>query len=180
MHRRVYLALLVAIVTTGYGVMGTSAQDIDPATHPIVGSWMWQIPGSDVGRSVVSVHAGGTTLSANPVTSVGPDEQVSFVSAAGGSWEPTGPRTAHFTSVSFFSDAKGTYTGTLTFDGSDTVSEDGMTAFEEPGATVTIRDAHGNITAEFPGGGSTVTGVRIGVGAPRFPETSPAAPSSAP
>ncbi len=55
-----------------------------------------------------------------------------------------------------------------------------MTAFEEPGATVTIRDAQDNITAVLPGGGAAVTCVRIGVGAPGFPDVSPAAASAAP
>ncbi len=180
MHRRFQLALLSAVAIVGFGVVGTSAQDIDMATHPIVGSWMWQVPGSSFGRSVVIVHADGTTLGTGPLTSVGPDGLVGLTSPSVGTWEPTGPQTAHFTSVFFLSDLDGTYTGSITFDGSDTVNADGMTAFEEPGATVTIRDAQDNITASFPGGGAAVTGVRIGVGAPGFPEVSPAAPSATP
>jgi hypothetical protein len=179
MHRRFYLVLAVAFATIGFGVMGTSAQVIDMATHPYVGSWMCQIPGSSFGRGTISVHADGTTLGTGPLTSVGPDGKVALTSPSVGTWEPTGPRTAHGTSVFYFSDLAGAYTGSLTFDGSNTVNADGMTTFEEPGATVTIRDAQDNITAVLPGGGAVVGCVRIGVGAPGFPAAS-AAPGTSP
>jgi len=179
MFRRLFTMLVATVAIISTGAVGASAQGTDPATHPIVGSWMWQVPGSSFGRSVLSVHADGTTMGVGPLTSVGPDGKVGLTSPSVGSWEPTGPRTAHFTSVFYLSDLDGAYIGSITFDGSDTVAADGMTAFEEPGATVTIRDAQDHITAVLPGGGAAVTGVRIAVGAPGFPDASPAA-SAAP
>ncbi len=174
MLRRTSLALMVATMAIGSGGLATSAQSIDMATHPYVGSWMCQIPGSSFGRGTISVHADGTTLGTGPLTSVGPDGKVALTSPSVGTWQPTGPRTAHGTSVFYFSDLAGAYTGSLTFDGSDTVNADGMSTYEEPGATVTIRDAQDNITAVMPGGGAVVGCVRIGVGAPGFPDMSPA------
>ena len=138
MLRRTSLALMVATMAIGSGGLATSAQSIDMATHPYVGSWMCQIPGSSFGRGTISVHADGTTLGTGPLTSVGPDGKVALTSPSVGTWQPTGPRTAHGTSVFYFSDLAGAYTGSLTFDGSDTVNADGMSTYEEPGATVTI------------------------------------------
>jgi hypothetical protein len=127
---------------------------------------------------VCTDHPDGTYICTGPITSVGQDGRVVFTSPLIGTWEPTGPRTIHSTGVAFFSDADGNSTGSITFDGSGTVSADGMTSFEEPGAIITIRDAQGNIIAWFPGVGPVNTSVRMGVGAPGFPQASRGASST--
>jgi len=57
------------------------------------------------------------------------------------------------------------------------VSEDGLTLLDDQlQGTITLRDAAGAIVQEFPAAGDPpVTGVRMGVGAPGFPEAAPGA-----
>lgn len=102
---------------------------------------------------------------------------MTFVGPQVGTWEPTGPRSIHFTGVQLHSDANGTFTGTVTIDGYPEVSEDGQTLLDDQSqVVVTIRDAAGRILQEMPGaGGPPVTGMRMGVGMPGFVMGAPAA-----
>jgi len=116
----------------------------------------------------------GTVLLMLPLTQV--DRQgVVFNSAAVGTWEPDSDRRGHFTAVQVLSDSAGTFLGTTTIDGYPEVSEDGQT-FVDDGSKVivTIRDATGAIVNQImPTGqpaGRPVTGMRMGVGVPGFPE----------
>jgi hypothetical protein len=153
-----------------------SAQTATPdalAGHPIVGVWNVTTP---AGPSLAVFFADGTNIQGLPATQAGPSG-VTLVGPQVGTWEPTGPRTIHFTGVQLHSDANGVFTGTVTIDGYPEVSEDGQTLLDDQSqVVVTIRDAAGAILQEIPGAGAPpVMGVRMGVGSPGFPEISGAA-----
>ncbi len=146
-----------------------AAQETPPgalARHPIVGVWNVTTP---AGPSLAVFFADGTNIQGLPATQTGPSG-VTFVGPQVGTWEPTGPRTIHFTGVQLHSDAAGVFTGTVTIDGYPEVSEDGQTLVDDQSrVTITIRDAAGAIVQEIPGvGAPPVTGVRMGVGSPGF------------
>jgi hypothetical protein len=149
-----------------------SAQDAasEMANHPIVGAWLPITPG---GPSPALFFPDGTFLITPQVAQAGPNG-VTFVTSNPGVWEPVGERGAHFTVVQIHSDATGTFTGTVTIDGYPVVSEDGTTLLDDQSqGTITIRDVTGAIVQEIPTAGTPpVTGNRMGVGAPGFPEAS--------
>jgi hypothetical protein len=151
-----------------------AAQDATPdamANHPIVGAWMVTTP---IGPSLAVFFADGINIQGLQASQAGP-LGVTFVGPQVGVWEPTGPRSVHFTGVQWHSDATGTLVGTVTIDGYPTVSEDGQTLLDDnPESGPTIRDAAGTIL-DVLRGGPPVTAVRMGVGAPGFPEASPEA-----
>jgi hypothetical protein len=112
-----------------------------------------------------------------PAASAGP-QGVTFTGAQVGTWAPIDERAIHFTGVQLHTDASGAFTGTVTIDGHPRVSEDGQTLIDDsPETTVTIRDAAHNIVTVLTGAdlGPPATGVRMGVGAPGFPEGTPSA-----
>jgi len=150
-----------------------AAQEATPeamATHPILGAWMVATP---AGPSMAVFFADGINIQGLPASQTAPFG-VSFVSPQVGTWEPTGPRSVHFTGVQFHSDANGALVGTITIDGYPTVSEDGQTLLDDnPESGPTIRDATGNVI-DVLRGGPPVTAVRMGVGSPGFPEGTPA------
>ncbi len=167
------VAVAVGLVGVGQGGLATSAQeDADArAGHPIVGVWNVKAPG---GPALAVFFADGTNIQAVAATQAGPGG-VTFVSTEVGTWEPTGPRSVHFTSVQLLSDANGAFVGTVTIDAYPTVSEDGQTLLDDdPRSGPTIRDAAGTVVDVITGG-PPATGVRMGVGAPGFPAASPAA-----
>ena len=142
------------------------------AAHPIVGVWMVNTPRFGLAPSIF--FPDGTVVVARPATQAGP-QGVAFVSSEVGTWEPVSARGVHFTSVGLRSDANGTYTGSVTIDGHPTVSEDGQTFVDDsPDSGPTIRDAAGTVVAA-PRGQPPVTGIRMGVGSPGFPEGTPTA-----
>jgi hypothetical protein len=151
-----------------------AAQDATPdamANHPIVGAWMVTTP---AGPSLAVFFADGINIQGLPATQASP-LGVTFVGPQVGTWEPTGPRSVHFTGVQWHSDATGTLVATVTIDGYPTVSADGQTLLDDnPESGPTIRDAAGTIL-DVLRGGPPVTGVRMGVGSPGFPEATPAA-----
>jgi hypothetical protein len=137
------------------------------ANHPIVGVWMVTTP---IGPSLAVFSADGINIQCVTTTQPGPNG-VEFVSAQAGLWEPDGERRVHFTGVQFHTDAEGAYLGTVTIDGHPRVSDDGQTIIDDaPETTVTIRDAT-NTIVDVISGGPPATGVRMGVGAPGFPES---------
>jgi hypothetical protein len=117
-----------------------------------------------------------------PATSNGPMGVV-FVSTEVGTWEAIDDHAVHFTAVQLLTDATGTLVGSLTFDGYPVVSDDGKTQLDDnTKGSVTVRDATGAIVNVIRGG-PPITVVRMGVGAPGFPEASAqpgASPSTAP
>lgn len=160
----------------GLTALGVSTQEEDGALagHPMVGSWLVTTPG---GPALALFAADGSVVQGVQPTQVGVmgvGDDVTFVSAEIGTWESTGARSAHFTALQTLSDAAGTYLGTVTIDGYPVVSADGQTLLDDGSqAVVTVRDAAGAIVSILGQGDESlppVTGIRMGVGAPGFPE----------
>jgi hypothetical protein len=150
----------------------TSAQGATPSgltSHPIVGTWNVMTPG---GPSLPVFSADGTATFANPRTAADPDHGVVYQSGSVGAWESTGPRSVHFTATLVVTDANGGLVGYVTNDAYPVVSEDGQSLLDDQSqGKVTIRDAAGAIVQEFATAGAPpVTGRRVGVGSPGFPE----------
>jgi hypothetical protein len=155
----------------------TAAQDATPdalASHPIVGSWNAMTPG---GPSLAVFSADGTATFANPPTTADPDLGVVYQSGSVGVWEPTGPRSIHFTATLVVTDANGVFIGYVTNDAYPEVSADGQSLLDDQSqGKVTIRDAAGVIVQEFAAAGAPpVTGHRVSVGSPGFWEGTPTA-----
>jgi hypothetical protein len=150
----------------------TAAQEATPdamAAHPMVGTWMAETPG---GLALSTFAADGSVVMALQPTTTGP-QGTAFVSSAVGTWEPVSARGIHFTVVQILSDANGKFIGTVTVDGYPVASEDGQTLLDTgtPGS-VTIRDAAHQVV-QVVTNPPPVTGVRMRVGAPGFPEGTP-------
>ena len=159
-----------------------SAQDTTPdelANHPMVGAWLVAGPR---GPSMTIVHPNGTWQDAGLAAGPGPTG-TTFNSTAIGTWEPYGDRGIHFTAVVTQTDAAGVFVGSATIDGHPTASEDGTTFSDnDPETTLTIRDAKHTVVQVIAGWKDDPTlpprtGVRMGVGAPGFPEAA-ATPTS--
>ena len=142
------------------------------ANHPIVGVWLVAAP---TGPALAVFAADGTNVQGVPTAQAGP-QGVTFTGAQVGTWEPTGPRRVRFTGVQLLTDARGAFVGSVTIDGHPVVSEDGRTLVDDaPETTITVRDAAHNVVdviKPYPGA-PPATGVRMGVGAPGFPEGTP-------
>jgi hypothetical protein len=158
---------LTGALTIGRSTVAQAATPDAMAHHPIVGVWNVMTPG---GPSLAVFFANGANIQGLPATQMGP-QGVTFVGPQVGTWEPTGPRSIHFTGVQLHSDANGDFTGTVTIDAYPEVSEDGQTLHDDLSqGMVTIRNASGVILEEMPSaGGPPVTGIRMGVGLPGFP-----------
>ena len=146
-----------------------TAQEATPsalASHPMVGAWMATTP-SGLAPGIFSPD--GTVVVVVPATGTSP-LGTTYVSTAVGTWQPVSARGIHFTVVQLHSDANGNYVGSITTDGHPVVSEDGQRLVDDsPESGPTIRDAQGTVL-DVLRGGPPVTGVRMGVGAPGFPE----------
>ena len=170
--RRTALAGLGA-TGAGFAIASRPAVAQDAATemanHPIVGAWNAMTPGGPV---INFFFPNGFALMCPQVTQAGPNG-VTFVASQPGVWEPVSERGIHFTGIQLHSDADGAYVMSVTIDGYPEVSEDGATIVDDQSrAVVTIRDAGGAILQEIPGAGAPpVTGVRMSVGSPGFPES---------
>lgn len=172
-----------SVAGLGQAVLPAAAQAVNLADHPMAGTWMAManppLPDSPQFAAPSLFSADGTVLLMFPLTQVGPQGGV-MNSAYVGVWEPDSDRRAHFTAVQVLSDAEGNFTGTVTVDGYPEASEDGMTFIDDGSRVmVTMRDPAGAIIQQImpPGKpeGRPVTGVRMAVGNPGFPEGGPAA-----
>jgi hypothetical protein len=180
--RRIIIVLSVVIALVGLiggrSSLGTAAQDDTPtdlAGHPMVGTWMAETPS---GLALVTFAADGSVVMALQPTQSGP-MGVSSVSTEVGTWEPVSAQGIHFTAVQILSNANGQFLGTITIDGYPVASADGQT-LRDTGApgTVTIRDAAHQVVQVITDP-PLVTGVRMAVGAPGFPDGSPIATPAA-
>ena len=154
-----------------------AAQDTAPgsyAGHPNVGVWMVESP---IGQAIAVYSADGSVITALAATQAGP-AGVTYSSTQIGTWEPTGERGTHLTVVQLLSDGAGAYAGSVTVDAFQEVSEDGQTWMSGAGSTITIRDAADNVVQEIADGPPAM-GVRMGPGAPGFPEGTPTAATPA-
>ncbi len=142
----------------------------------MVGAWL--VAGR-LGPSMTIVHPDGSWQDAGLGVEAGPNG-VAFLSATIGTWEPISARGIHFTAVQVQADANGTYLGSITIDGHPTASEDGQTFSDsDPETMLTMRDAAHNVVRVIrpyeadDGSVPPRMGVRMGVGAPGFPEGTP-------
>ena len=165
-------SLGLAMAARSHGVSAQEAPPGDLAEHPIVGTWLMT---TAIGPGLAVFAADGIHIGGVPTAQAGP-QGVTFTGAQAGTWEPTGPRSIHFTGVQLQTDASGAFVGSVTIDGHPRVSEDGQTIVDEsPEDRITVRDAAGNVVdvfAPYPGSPTTI-GVRMGVGAPGFPTSTP-------
>lgn len=177
--------LVVAAAAIGTGRLHTSAQEeaASLAGHPLVGTWLAMAP---AGASPETFFADGSFVASPPIIENG-SNGVMFLSPLVGTWESTGARSGRFTAVQALSDESGAYTGTLTIDGHLQVSEDGHSFVDDsPETTLTFRNPANAVVAVISpyGEGSDgsiapVTGTRMGVGSPGFPEAAAAATTPA-
>ena len=155
-----------------------AAQESDLASHPLTGVWMAManppLPDEPqyAGPSIFS--ADGLVVLSSPVTQKGVNG-AEFASDLIGVWAAESERRGHFTATQSISAADGTLIGTVTVDGYPEVSEDGLTFIDDGHLVmVTIRDASGAIVHQIMPTGEPiprpVTGIRMAVGAPGFPE----------
>jgi hypothetical protein len=167
-------ALGVALATATRPAAAQEATADARARHPIVGVWMVAAP---TGPALAVFAADGSNVQGVPTAQPGP-QGVTFTGAQIGTWEPISERGIHFTGVQLLTDATGAFVGSVTIDGHPVVSEDGQTLVDDaPETTITIRDAAHNVVEvvkPYPGG-VPATGVRMGVGAPGFPQGMPTA-----
>jgi hypothetical protein len=163
-----------ALAARGRVAAAQEVQSDAMANHPIVGAWMVTTP---TGPALAVFSADGTNIQGVSTTQAGP-QGVTFTGAQVGTWEPVDERRVHFTGVQLLTDATGAFVGSVTIDGHPQVSDDGQSFIDDaPETTITIRDAANtvrDVINPFPGG-PPATGVRMGVGAPGFPEGMPAA-----
>jgi hypothetical protein len=169
------IIVLGGLLAAGFVDPAAGEDKRDFAGDPLVGAWMVQTPG---GPAMAVFSADGTVVQGIPTTQAGPGG-LTYVSAEVGTWEPTGDRTNHFTAVQLLSDASGVFTGTVTIDAYQVVSEDGLTFTSTEGTNVTIRDAANNILQVIAGNDPPAVGTRMSVGSPGLSEPSAAA-SAAP
>ena len=122
------------------------------------------------GPSLAVFSADGTATFANPTTVADPDRGVVYLTDSVGAWEPTGPRSIHFTATLVVTDANGVLVGYQTNDAYPVVSEDEQSLVDDQSQSkVTIRDAAGAIVQAFATAGAPpVTGSRMSVGSPGF------------
>jgi hypothetical protein len=165
-------ALGVALATAARPATAQDATAEAMANHPIVGAWMVAAP---TGPALAVFLANGINIQGVPTAQAGP-QGVTFTGAQVGTWEPVSERGIHFTGVQLLTDATGAFVGSVTIDGHPVVSADGqMIVDDAPETTITVRDAAHNVVevvTPYPGG-VPATGVRMGVGAPGFPEGTP-------
>jgi len=178
-RRSVLLSGITAGLTSAFAVGRTTlAQDATPVTlanHPLTGTWLAManppLPDDPQIAAPSLFGADGTVLLMFPLTQKGP-QGVQFNSAMVGTWEADSERRGHFTAVQILSDADGAFLGSVTVDGFPEVSEDGQTFIDDGSRVmVTIRDAMGAVVQQMPGTGARpVTAIRMGPGAPGFPD----------
>ena len=162
---------LAGIGAAGFGVALTaarrpaSAQDASLAGHPNVGVWMVASP---IGPAIAVYSDDGSVITALTPTQAGPDG-VSYPSTQVGTWESTGENGTHLTAVQLLSDANGAFTGSVTVDSYQTVSDDGQSFVSGEGASITVRDAANAIVMVIEPEAGAATGLRMSPGNPGFP-----------
>lgn len=161
------IAILVgSVIAARVADASQSSQDI--VEHPVVGVWLTMVPGAPGEPTVAAptmFTADGRVVLMGQVTEGGPDG-VRWSSDGIGAWERTGERSAEFTIVRVLSDGNGAYLGTLTTQGTLTVSDDGATATDtSPASSVILHDPAGNIVRVIEGHRdlNPVTATRISV-----------------
>jgi hypothetical protein len=133
------------------------------------------------GPALAVFSADWTNIQGVPAAQAGP-QGVTFAVAKVGTWEPIAERQVHFTGVRLLTDATGALVGSVTIDGHPRVSEEGQSIVDDdPETTIIVRDATQDVIDVIEPflDGPPATGVRMGVGAPGFPEGMPEAGTQA-
>lgn len=187
-RRAALLRGTAATAVAGFGLLAPPAlaEQVDYSDHPLTGTWLAManppLPDDPQFPATSLFTADGTVLLIFPTSQVGPQGPF-LTSPVLGIWEPDSERRGRFTAVQVMSTLDGAFLGSITIDGFPTVSEDGNT-FTDDGsrATITFRDAAGTIVNQIiPTGqpaGRPVTAVKMSAGAPGFPESSDATPTT--
>ena len=168
------LGLALAATTRHASAKDTTSEAM--ANHPMVGAWLVAGPR---GPSMTIVHPNGTWQDGSLAAGPGPNG-TTINSATVGTWEPYGERGIHFTAVQTQTDAEGVFVGSATLDAYPVASEDGLTFSDhDPETHLTVRDAGHKVVQVIAGWKDDPTlpprtAVRMGVGAPGFPEGTPA------
>ncbi len=92
----------VALAATAQSVAAQDATADATANHPLVGVWNSTNP--DI--SLATFHPDGSMSIGIFSNFMNSDHEVVIQSQAVGTWEPAGPRSAHFTSISLLTDAR--------------------------------------------------------------------------
>lgn len=166
MRRVPFLAALLAVAAAalvlGSAPLRTGAQTATPAAadRGFVSAWrLTTTTPFGASQSLITFMADGTVLfSDRPSFPAAGGFPVTFISAAHGVWQQTGPTTAAATWVEFVTDGQGTFLTTVTDSVEVTLGADG-TSFSGP-FSGTVADPSGNVL--FVGGG-TVQATRITV-----------------
>ena len=169
-----FLAIaLAAALVLGVGHVRANQTGTPAAAAPgFVGAWRLTAKTPfGVSPSLVTLMADGTVLSTDrPSQPGGAGFPVTFISAAHGVWQQTGPTTAAATWVEFVTDGKGTFIAVVTDSVELTLAADGTTWSGKFSSTTT--DPNGKVL--FVGTG-TVQATRITVQPLATPAASPAA-----
>lgn len=174
------LAVLLVMASSSFvafaagSALQTPEQSIDLATHPMTGTWLAMAQPPVAGDPLVPTpsvfRADGTVLLVFSVAQKGMNG-VEYNAAGTGVWEPVDDHMGHFTVVQVISDAKGTFTTTITIDGYLEISDDGQSFLDDGSRSViTIRDASGAIVDVIGDDEPVrpVAGTRMGVDKPGF------------
>jgi len=171
--------IAVALAATPHRAF--AQESVDYSDHPLTGMWLAManpgLPENPPFPAPSLFGADGTVVLAFPPSDVGPNGPV-LQSSPVGVWEPYDDRTGHFTAVQTLSAPDGTLIGSVTINGFPSVNDDNRTFTDRNDLThVTIRDASGMVLQEVPPdpNGRKVTGIRMAVEAPGFPEGMPEA-----
>ncbi len=137
-----------------------AAQDIDMASHPIVGTWLAGRAPNDI--SVPHWGPDGNMTTNNPTVGADADGKITYADSSMGSWAPVSARGIHFVFTNRTYDATGAFTGYFTVDGFPVASEDGLSFWDDgTKTTVTIRDTDGKVVQTIGPGIPGIGGVRL-------------------
>jgi hypothetical protein len=174
--QRVYRSMGPAIVVAGIimslGVSHVWAAPQASPVHAVVGDWRLSTHGDAVGeparRGIFTFRADGSifVIFQARLNGTGTAEPLWW---GEGRWEAAGDSVVEYSMSWPTHDGAGAMTGTVTFDGRLTITEDGL-GFEDDRqqSLVTMRNRHGILVASYGADGSemtaAVTGQRIEVG----------------
>src|SRR4051794_36316737 len=190
--RRFIVSLSVVVVLLGFvsGGISIQAQEATPtamSTHPIVGTWLAILTGTGAAFAEVFGPDGSVVIGFQPTESGDPiagADGVTYLGPGVGVWEATGPHSVAITVIQTLSDSTGATLGTLTIEDYLELSEDGQTFVADwsHGSMLTYRDTANVVVDTFAVDPSfpALTATRMRVGAPGFPEGTPAAGTPAP
>ena len=140
-----------------------SAQDVDMANHPMVGTWLSGRAPNDIGVAHWGPD-GNMTFNVGPVVGEGPGGALIYNDPNMGSWVPVSARGIRFFFTQRAYDAAGAFLGYGSVEGYPVASEDGMSFWDDgTQVVVELRDPNGVVVdVQGPGlQGAGIGGVRL-------------------